>query len=232
MLLVAFLILTACGSGGGDETTPTPTATGAPVITTQPAPTQTVTVGTSVSFTVVATGTGTLTYQWKKAGNAISGANSATYIIASPVVGNTGTYTVTVNNAAGYANSNNAVLTVTSPPGVPAITTQPANQNVTVGQTATFTVVATGTATLHYQWKKENASVGTTDSANLTIANAQTVNAGSYTVTVTNAAGSVISKVVILTVVDESGYVTPWPDATNTGATGALTLHTGDFSTS
>jgi len=46
----------------------------------------------------------------------------------------------------------------------PTITAQPNNQSVYVGQTATFTVTATGTGTLHYQWKDDGSNVGTDSS--------------------------------------------------------------------
>src|SRR2546421_9918059 len=45
-------------------------------------------------------------------------------------------------------------------PVAPAITTQPASQMVSVGQTATFTVAATGTAPLRYQWQKNGTAIG------------------------------------------------------------------------
>src|ERR1700747_345175 len=51
--------------------------------------------------------------------------------------------------------------TSSAPATVPVITAQPANATVTVGQTATFTVAATGTAPLSYQWTKNGMSVGT-----------------------------------------------------------------------
>lgn len=92
--------------------------------------------------------------------------------------------------------------------GPPAITTQPASQTVTAGPSATFTVVATGTGPLHYQWKNGNAGVGT-DSASFTIASAQAADAGSYTVTVTNAAGSVTSSPAILTVNPSGSIIAP-----------------------
>src|SRR2546422_5528 len=41
----------------------------------------------------------------------------------------------------------------------PSITTQPANQTVTAGQAATFTVAATGTAPLTYQWNKNGTAI-------------------------------------------------------------------------
>src|SRR5207244_11735497 len=56
--------------------------------------------------------------------------------------------------------SNAATLTVNAAAVAPSITTQPAGQTVTVGQTATFMVVATGTAPLSYQWQKNGTAIG------------------------------------------------------------------------
>src|SRR5205807_4073332 len=51
---------------------------------------------------------------------------------------------------------------------LPIFTTQPANQTVTVGQTAAFTVVATGTAPLSYQWQKNGTAITGATSATYT----------------------------------------------------------------
>ena len=55
--------------------------------------------------------------------------------------------------------SNAATLTVNAAAVAPTITTQPVNQTVTAGQTATFTVVAGGTAPLSYQWQKNGVNI-------------------------------------------------------------------------
>src|SRR5205823_8241558 len=118
----------------------------APSITTQPT-NETVTVGQAAAFTVVATGTAPLSYQWQKSGTAISGATSASYMTAATTSADNGAqFVVVVSNSAGSATSNAATLTVSAAAMAPSITTQPSNQTVTVGQTATFKVVATGTA--------------------------------------------------------------------------------------
>src|SRR6185369_13628572 len=66
---------------------------------------------------------------------------------------------------------------------------------------ATFTVTATGTSPLSYQWRYNQAILpGATDSA-YTRANAQCADAGSYDVVLTNALGSLTSSVAVLTVV-------------------------------
>ncbi|RYZ00260.1 MAG: T9SS type A sorting domain-containing protein [Chitinophagaceae bacterium] len=80
-------------------------------IGTQPAA-QTVCAGTSASFSVGATGTG-VTYQWKKGGLAISGANAATYTIPSAATSQAGVYSVDVTNVCGVTTTSTGVqLTV------------------------------------------------------------------------------------------------------------------------
>ena len=83
---------------------------------------------------------------------------------------------------------------------VPAIVTQPANQTVAAGQPATFSVTATGTAPLAYQWQKNNVSISGATGASYTIASAQPADAGAYRVIVSNASGSVTSTAATLTV--------------------------------
>jgi len=85
--------------------------------------------------------------------------------------------------------------------GAPSITTQPANQSVTLGQTATFSVVATGTGTLAYQWQKNNSNIsGATSSSYTTPATTQSDNASTYRVVVSNSNGSVTSNSATLTI--------------------------------
>ncbi len=175
------------------------TAATAPSITTQPA-SATVTAGTSVTFTVAASGTGTLSYQWKKAGSAISGATSASYTITSPQSADGGSYTVTVANAIGSTTSNAAVLTVNAATTAPTITTQPSGATVTAGASVTFTVVASGTAPLSYQWYKGGSAIGGATSATYALVTTQVSDSGSYSVAIVNSAGSVTSNAVTLTV--------------------------------
>src|SRR5205085_11341511 len=121
----------------------------APYITTQPAD-QTVTVGQTATFSVVATGTAPLSYQWQKNGTAISGATSASYTTPTTTSSDNGAqFVVVVSDSAGSMTSNAATLTVNAGAAAPTITTQPANQAVTVGQTATFTVVDRETTRLN-----------------------------------------------------------------------------------
>ncbi|MDX2187811.1 MAG: immunoglobulin domain-containing protein [Opitutaceae bacterium] len=82
----------------------------------------------------------------------------------------------------------------------PAITSQPVGLSIVVGQTAQFTVAASGTAPLAYQWKKDLADITGATSATLTIPNAQLGDAGSYTCVVINDGGSATSSAAVLNV--------------------------------
>ena len=91
-------------------------------------------------------------------------------------------------------------LTVQSLAAAPTITTQPASQTVTDGTSVTLTVVTGGTAPLSYQWKKGGTDLAGTTDASYNIASALPADAGSYTVVVTNPAGSKTSDPAVLVV--------------------------------
>src|SRR5205807_3120724 len=97
--------------------------------------------------------------------------------------------TLVVSNADGRDTSKAAALTVNAAPVAPTITTQPASQTVTAGQTATFTVTATGTAPLSYQWQKNGTAIGAATAASYTTpATTASDNGNQFTVVVSNAA--------------------------------------------
>jgi hypothetical protein len=96
--------------------------------------------------------------------------------------GFSGVFTVTANS-----------LTFT-PLIPPSIVTQPQNETVLIGGIAKFSVIAGGSPVLGYQWLKNNIVIPGATSSVLTISNVQGVNIGSYSVTVTNAVGSVTSN--------------------------------------
>ncbi len=198
VLLFAIGIVSA-GCGGYVSTNPAPPV--APSISTQPA-SQTVTAGQTATFTVVATGTAPLSYQWMKSGTAISGATAPTYTTPATTSADSGSqFTVVVSNTAGSVTSNAATLTVNASATAPSITTQPASQTVTLGQTATFTVVATGTAPLSYQWRKSGTAISGATSPTYTTPATTSADSGSqFTVVVSNTAGSVTSNAATLTV--------------------------------
>jgi hypothetical protein len=77
---------------------------------------------------------------------------------------------------------------------------QPVSQNILVSQSVSFTVTATGTEPLHYQWYKDDQPISNSDNNVLTISSAQLSDAGSYKVVVSNDCNSVTSNSAILTV--------------------------------
>jgi HYDIN/CFA65/VesB family protein/centrosomal CEP192-like protein/Ig-like domain-containing protein/immunoglobulin I-set domain protein len=173
----------------------------APSITAQPA-SQTITAGQSATFSVTASGTAPLSYQWRKNGAAISGATAASYTTPAETTADSGAqFTIVVSNSAGTVTSNAAILTVNPAPVAPSITSQPASQTITAGQSATFSVTASGTAPLSYQWHKNGAAIsGATAASYTTPAETTTDNGAQFSVLVSNSAGSVTSNAATLTV--------------------------------
>ncbi len=177
----------------------------APLIQIQPQ-SRTQTNGGSVTFSVSALGEAPLSYFWKFNGTNISGGTSSSYTIVSVRLTNAGTYAVTVSNRFGTTESSNATLSVLAPP---TITSQPTNQTAAVNGSASFYVVAAGTAPLTYQWRfnATNNIAGATASS-YTVTNAQAINGGSYSVIVSNAVGSISSTGATLSVNGPPGIST------------------------
>lgn len=176
----------------------------APSITTQPA-NLSVASGSDAVFAIDARGTEALSYQWRRNGVAIAGANSPVLRLTGVTPSNAGAYSVTVGNSAGDADSNAATLTVV--PGVPAdvaptIITQPAAVTVNVGNTATFAVGVDGSGPFSFQWRRDGVNIPGSASAVLTLNAVTNGSAGSYSVVVSNAAspGGVTSSAATLTV--------------------------------
>ena len=95
----------------------------------------------------------------------------------------------------------NAIEIVSAGVSAPAITTQPANRTVTEGQTATFTVVASGSAPMGYQWRKGGVNIaGATAASYTTAATVLGDNGTTFDVAVSNAGGGVTSNTATLTV--------------------------------
>jgi len=112
----------------------------------------------------------------------------------------------------------------------PVITQQPTNQTVAVGGTATFTVAATGTPPLFYQWNFGGTNIFGTTNTVLTLTNAQLNQAGNYAVLVTNIAGSALSSNAVLTVTTAPPFIIIQPPTNQTvvvGNTATFTVLAG-----
>ena len=141
-----------------------------------------------MTFSVSASGSGTLSYQWRKNGSSISGANGSSYTISNVQTADTGPYDVVVSNFVGTATSSSATLTVVSQ-AAPSIATQPVSQFVRVGQNLSFTVMVTGTAPLAYQWRRNGTNLIGATGPILSLGVARTDQVANYAVVVMSSGG-------------------------------------------
>ncbi|HTY88369.1 MAG TPA: immunoglobulin domain-containing protein [Candidatus Acidoferrum sp.] len=163
---------------------------------------QSVLTGEDATFSVVASGTLPLAYQWYFNTNTqLDFGTNSVLTLTNVQLTNAGTYAVVVTNAYGSATSAVAQLTV-SLPVAPVILTQPQDQtNLLPGATATFSVTASGSDPLSYQWYyNTNTLLTNASSSILTLTNVQPATAGAYSVVVNNPAGSVTSSNALLSV--------------------------------
>ena len=109
----------------------------------------------------------------------------------------------------------------------PIITLEPVRQAVTMGHTATFSVIAAGTAPLNYQWQKNGVPIsGATSSTYTSPATKTSDDGASFGVMVSNAVGTVTSSPAVLTVNAAAGQLVSDPTSVNFG-----TLNIGTTST-
>jgi hypothetical protein len=204
LLLVTLVTLVNCGGSSS------PGQPADAVITVQPTD-QSVLAGTTATFTVAATDAAG--YQWQRSTDggttftSVAGATAASYTTAAIILADSGTqYRVVVTGASNSVTSSTVTLTVTTVVVAPGITVQPANQTITEGQNATFSVTATGTS-ISYQWQRSTnggvdftAVAGATNATLTLTAVTLADNAHQFRVEVSNSAGSVTSNAATLTV--------------------------------
>ncbi len=206
--------------GGFLDTTSTSTTYTRPTFTTQP----TSVSGSSATFTATATansGSGAVTpaYQWYSTSTGIiSGATSSSYTTSTA-----GSYYVTATTDYGTTASNTVTLTSTTATA-PTITTQPTTQTVVSGTSATFTVAATGSGTLSYQWYNASSAISGATSSSY-----PTATAGSYYVVVTNTVGTSTASTTSSTAtlyVNTAPTITTQPisQSVNSGGTATFTV--------
>jgi hypothetical protein len=172
-----------------------------PTITKQPGDAK-VAEDQSARFKVTASGDAPLTYQWRKNGADIAGASKASYNTPPATLGDNGvlfSVRVTTNGAA--VLSRDALLTVQANNVPPSIVAQPVNKSVKVGRSVTFSVTATGSLPLTYQWHKNGTDIVGATRSTCKIPPATLADNGAiFSVTVSNSVGSVLSNNAILTV--------------------------------
>jgi len=229
-------------AGNATTTAASLTVQTVPTVTTSPT-SQTIIQGTTVDFTAAASGNPTPTVQWEiNAGSGFapltnggdySGSTTDTLKIVGPTSTMSGyQYEAVFTNAAGNATTTAATLTVQV---VPSVTTEPTEQTVLAGATATFTAAASGTPTPTVQWEVNSGSGftgltntgvysgSTTDTLTITAAT-QTMSGYQYEAIFTNTGGSATTSAATLTVQTAPSVTT---NPTNqTVATGGTTTFT------
>lgn len=175
---------------------PSGTLFGSPEIVSQP---QALTLceGLSALFSVSATGNAPLSYQWRRNGADIPGANAPTHSIPAVSTADAGNYRCLVWNAIDSVLSNAAPLAVRT---WPEVTLPPQSQTVCTGGAVCFGVTATGTAPLEYQWSRNLTPIQGATGPSWCLTAVSAADQGSYRCRVTNECGSVDSAAATLTV--------------------------------
>ncbi len=178
-----------------------------PVITTQP---QSLTAIQSytATFSVTASGTPPLRYQWEFAGQPLFGATNSTLTLTNVQPNQAGLYRSYVLGSGGITASSNAVLTVLAqaritqqPQGVSIRgSTNSADYGSTTNRSATFTVGATSTSQIRYQWRFNGTPIAGATGTLLTVSNVDLTRDGIYDVAVTDDVSTQFSALARLTV--------------------------------
>ncbi|HEY2458117.1 MAG TPA: immunoglobulin domain-containing protein, partial [Candidatus Acidoferrum sp.] len=161
-------------------------------------------------FSVTGQGLGSLAYQWYQipsggsTGVALAGATASSYVTPAVDLTFSGAqYYATLTDSCGTVTSTDATLTVTAGNAPPTIVTQPIGESVSVGGTTSFTVAATGTPALTYQWYRvpagqtTGAAIAGATSATYSVPSSATITANDqdqYYVIVSNAYGQAVSQ--------------------------------------
>ena len=161
-----------------------------PVIVIQPIAAINVNQGGSTTLSVTGSSNLGNTYQWYINNAAITGATSSAYTLTNAQLTNAGNYTIIISNAAGSVTSTPTILSVLTPP---TITTQPSNQVALNGSSSVLSVSSSG-AISTFQWYLNGSAIAGANSSNYIIPSVDSTNIGSYTVRVTNSAGTVTSN--------------------------------------
>ncbi len=161
--------------------------------------------GDPAVFTTAVQAGAQATYRWRKDmidladGDNISGSGTANLVI-DPVTqadGLPAAYSCVVTSNCGTLTSTSATLTVLTGP---AITQEPDSQEICEGDSAVFTVSASGSPTLDYQWFKDGQAIPGANNTSYLVTNATDADAAAYDVLVMNPCGGAFSQPAFLAV--------------------------------
>jgi hypothetical protein len=181
-----------------------------PAFTAQPA-SQMVDPGTNVTFSVMVTSSPAASLQWYFNGSPLAGETGLMLSLNNVQPSSAGPYFVVAANPAARATSQVATLSFNSSGTPPSILTQPQSLVSGAGSNVTFLVLASGSAPLAYQWRRDGTNLPAASSNELALLNVTTNDEGGYDVVVMNSSGSVTSVVATLTLdTDSDGMPDVW----------------------
>ncbi len=163
----------------------------ATVITTQPTATpSSVCLGANFTLSVGAQASN-IGYQWRRNGNAISGATASSLSITNAQSTDFATYSVVISGDCGVVTSQNVIVSQIAPT---VISAQPSSTTpqVCLGQPFTITVGASA-ANISYQWRKTGVAIASATNSSYSVAAATASDFASYDVIVNGTCGSVTS---------------------------------------
>ena len=179
-----------------------------PVSITTPPGAVTTCEGGIVTLSVTPGGSGPFTFQWKKNGVNINGANAQTLNFNPATPADSGNYTCLVSNSCSNATSAAAAVNIQA---AVTITTQPLDRSLCEGSGFNLSVAATGTAPITYQWRRNNVNIEGATNATYSVASATAANSGTYSCVVTNPCVSRTSNPAIVSV-NQGAQITSQPE--------------------
>lgn len=145
-----------------------------------------------------------MTWSFKKDGTEVNSGTGllATYDVPSVVLADAGAYTCVFTNDAGESTTNAATVTVNSAAKPPTVSEHPSDVNITEGDTLTLNASATGDTPMSWSFQQDSVEVlaGSGLAATYNKPNALLADAGNYTCTFTNNAGSVTTNTAVVTI--------------------------------
>lgn len=187
----------------------------------QPEAAKTIVVGHTNVLFGAAVGMPPIHYQWRRDGTNIPGANSSFLFLEDlNLAGDVRTYTLVASNAFGTLVSSQALVEVVDSP--PFIVRHPTSVNTNLGRTVVFSVESDGSWPISYQWRLNGVPVPGATNSTLTLSNVSFAHEGTYSVTASNAFGTLSSdgaELLLARVVawgrNTAGETNPPPSLTN-----------------
>lgn len=188
---------------------------------THPPATQLLCLGDEAHLEVEVIGVEPISYQWYFNYSPIPNANQSQLIIPDLSMADFGDYKVTVTDACGSSSAEAGIYVARRP----TITSSPVSRTVCAGTPVTFTVTATGSGALTYQWFRNQSPIPGATSASLVLASPTTADSGAYFARVTDGCSSRDSNSANLTVNPFSPFCAAWAQRSPSTPPAARTRH-------